>query len=51
VTLLCPIVKEHPNEDIKKEACKCLPSLIASLKTTDQQQAIKIAQLFIHTLL
>lgn len=33
ITLLCTIIKEHPNEDVKEEACKCLPNLIIAVKT------------------
>lgn len=33
VNLLCSIIKEHPNEDVKEEACKCLPNLIVAVKT------------------
>lgn len=30
--LLCKIIKEHSNEDVKEEACKCLPNLVKSVK-------------------
>ena len=33
VNLLCSIIKEHTNEDVKEEACKCLPNLITAVKT------------------
>ena len=29
----CNIIKEHPNDDVKEEACKCLPNLIVAVKT------------------
>ena len=32
VNLLLTIIKEHPNEDVKEEACKCLPNLISAVK-------------------
>jgi hypothetical protein len=40
VILLCKIIKNHTNEDVKEEACKCLPNLIVAVKNTNQAIAI-----------
>lgn len=32
VELLCKIIKEHPNEDVKQAACDCLPELVNAVK-------------------
>lgn len=50
VQLLCKIIKEHPNDDVKEEACKCLPNLICALKATNQELAIQLARHFMATL-
>ena len=50
VELLSTIIKDHPNDDVKEEACKCLPNLIACVKSTDQQVAINLAKYFMQTL-
>ncbi len=50
VELLCNIIKDHPNDDVKEEACKCLPHLVACVKTSDPQSAIQLAKYFMETL-
>jgi importin-5 len=50
VGLLCNIIKEHPNEDVKEEACKCLPNLIIAVKTENSPLAVNLAKLFMGTL-
>lgn len=50
VQLLCTIIKDHPNDDVKEEACKCLPNLICVLKTTNEPVAIQLARHFMATL-
>lgn len=50
VGLLCNIIKEHPNEDVKEEACKCLPNLIIAVKTENSALAVSLAKLFMGTL-
>lgn len=50
VSLLCNIIKEHPNEDVKEEACKCLPNLIIAVKGDNSALAISLAKLFMATL-
>lgn len=50
VQLLCTIIKDHPNEDVKEEACKCLPNLISAIKTSDQAVAVQLARHFMETL-
>jgi hypothetical protein len=50
VNLLCTIIKEHPNEDVKEEACKCLPNLISAVKNDNQPLAIQLAKHFMATL-
>ncbi len=50
VNLLCSIIKEHPNEDVKEEACKCLPNLIIAVKTENSGLAVTLAKHFMGTL-
>lgn len=50
VQLLCTIIQDHPNDDVKSEACKCLPNLISAIKTTNQPVAIQLARHFMSTL-
>lgn len=50
VSLLCNIIKEHPNEDVKEEACKCLPNLIIAVKGENSALAVSMAKLFMATL-
>jgi hypothetical protein len=50
VNLLCKIIKEHPNEDVKEEACKCLPNLIIAVKTENPALAVDLAKVFMGTL-
>ena len=50
VNLLCKIIKEHPNEDVKEEACKCLPNLIIAVKTENSALAVDLAKVFMGTL-
>ena len=50
VNLLCTIIKEHPNEDVKEEACKCLPNLITAVKTENTPLAVNLAKHFMATL-
>lgn len=50
VSLLCSIIKEHPNEDVKEEACKCLPNLIIAVKTENSALAVMLAKHFMATL-
>ena len=50
VQLLCTIIKDHPNDDVKEEACKCLPNLIAAAKSTNEQIAVALAKYFMDTL-
>ena len=50
VNLLCTIIKEHPNEDVKEEACKCLPNLIVAVKFENQTLAVNLAKHFMATL-
>ena len=50
VNLLCSIIKEHPNEDVKEEACKCLPNLITAVKTENEGLAVTLAKHFMATL-
>lgn len=40
VELLCKIITEHLNDDVRDEACKCLPSLVSAVKPTNPQTAI-----------
>jgi hypothetical protein len=47
---LCKIIKNHNNEDVKEEACKCLPNLIVAVKNTNQSIAVEMAKLFMQTL-
>lgn len=48
--MLCNIIKEHPNEDVKEEACKCLPNLIIAVKGENSALAVSLAKLFMATL-
>jgi hypothetical protein len=50
VNLLCKIIKEHPNEDVKEEACKCLPNLIIAVKTENPALAVELAKVFMGTM-
>jgi hypothetical protein len=50
VELLCTIIQDHPNDDVKSEACKCLPSLISAIKVTDPTVAVQLARHFMQTL-
>ena len=50
VQLLCTIIKDHPNDDVKEEACKCLPNLIAAVKPTNQTIAVNLSKYFMDTL-
>lgn len=50
VQLLCTIIQDHPNDDVKQEACKCLPNLISAIKTSNQPVAIQLARHFMSTL-
>jgi hypothetical protein len=50
VQLLCTIIQDHPNDDVKEEACKCLPNLISAIKITNQPVAIQLARHFMSTL-
>lgn len=50
VQLLCTIIQDHPNDDVKEEACKCLPNLISAIKTSNQPVAIQLARHFMATL-
>ena len=49
VNLLCKIIREHPNEDVKEEACKCLPNLIIAVKE-NATLAVHLAKCFMATL-
>lgn len=50
VALLCKIIKEHLNDNVREEACNCLPSLVSAIKTTNQQGAIEMTKYFMQTL-
>lgn len=50
VQLLCTIIQDHPNDDVKEEACKCLPNLISAIKTSNQTLAVQLARHFMATL-
>lgn len=50
VALLCKIIKEHLNDDVKEEACKCLPSLVSAIKNTSPEGAINMTKFFMKTL-
>lgn len=50
VQLLCTIIQDHPNDDVKEEACKCLPNLISAIKISNQPVAIQLARHFMSTL-
>jgi len=50
VALLCKIIKEHLNDDVKEEACKCLPSLVSAIKLSNKDAAINMTKYFMKTL-
>lgn len=51
VTLLCKIITDHVNDDVREEACKCLPSLVSAVKPTNTQTAIEMTKYFMETLI
>ena len=51
VTLLCKIITDHLNDDVRDEACKCLPSLVSAVKPTNPQTAIDMTKYFMETLI
>jgi hypothetical protein len=49
--VLMPILQKHSNEDIKKEACRCLPNLVHAVKLVDTDAACSLAKHFIEVLI
>lgn len=50
VALLCKIITDHLNEDVREEACKCLPNLVTAIKTQNTQGAVQMTKFFMETL-
>lgn len=50
VALLCKIIKQHLNDDVREEACNCLPSLVSAIKLTNKDGAIQMTKYFMATL-
>lgn len=50
VALLCKIITDHLNDDVREEACKCLPNLVTAIKKTNTQGAIQMTKFFMETL-
>lgn len=51
IAILCKIIKEHSNDNIKEEALKCLPNLVSALKNSNQEAAINMTKYFMTTLI
>lgn len=49
--MLMPIIKEHSNEDIKKEACSCLPGLVQAVRLVDPEAACRLSKVFFKLLI
>lgn len=49
--IILPLVNYSTNEDIRKSAAQCLPSLVICAKSKSQDAAIKITRAFIQTLI
>ena len=50
VSLLCKIITDHLNEDVREEACKCLPNLVTAIKSQNPQGAVSMTKYFMETL-
>jgi hypothetical protein len=49
--ILIPIIKNHSNEEIKREACQCLPNLVSAVKGVDGAKACRMAKVFFGLLI
>ena len=47
---MCKIIKEHLNDSVREEACKCLPSLVSAIKETNKEGAVAMTKYFMKTL-
>jgi hypothetical protein len=50
-TILMPIIQKHSNEEIKKEACRCLPNLVHAVKLVNPEASFNLAKKFIEILI
>lgn len=50
-SILMPIIEKHSNEEIKKQACLCLPNLVHSVKLVNPDAAFNLAKNFIRILI
>lgn len=51
IAILCKIIKEHSNDNIKEEALKCLPNLVSAIKNSNKEAAINMTKYFMTTLI
>lgn len=49
--LLCKLISEHSNDDVREEACGCLPSLVSVVKISNKDGAINMTKFFMKTLI
>lgn len=49
--ILIPLLQKHSNEEIKKEACRCLPNLVHAVKLVNVEDSFILAKRFIEILI